>query len=279
MKRRERLSAVVPPASLLLLISASVLLASGDPRTENAMGIPRSSYGLGSAKYLEGENLLYSLYVDTPEHTWSPEAKEETLDKLEIAAAYIEETAREYHKEVELIYNWQEKEELLGGATVDFAIADDEDFMERLNREIRIWVEESVDFEGLMQKYGAQGMALLIFVNNPGTSFSIVYDGIDNPKESIIFFSGEPPAVYAHEIFHVFGAHDLYRDAEYSRKITDYIAQAYPLEIMRTVIDINGKRHENEIVNIVSPVTAYHLGWIDEIEEIDEFPQLKRKGD
>ena len=77
----------------------------------------------------------------------------------------------------------------------------------------------------------------------------------------------------------MFGAHDLYRDAEYPPKITDYIQRVYPLEIMRTVIDGNGKRHEKDIVNIVSPVTAYHLGWIDEIEEIDEFPQLKRKGD
>lgn len=279
MKMRERLSAFMPPGSLLVLISASVLLASGDPRTENAMGIPRSSYGLGSAKYLEGTNLLYSLYVDTPEHAWSPEAKEQTLDNLDIAAVYIEETAKEYHKEVDLVYDWQETEGLLGVASVDFAIADDEDFMDRLNQEIGVWVEETVDFEGLMQEHGAQGMALLVFVNNPGTSYAIVYDGTDNPKESIIFFAGEPPAVYAHEIFHVFGAHDLYQDAEYSQKITDYIRKAYPLEIMRTVIDGNGKRHENEIVNTVSPVTAYHLGWIDKIEEIEEFPQLKRKGD
>lgn len=279
MKKKERLSMVVTPGSLLVLISASVLLASGDPRTENTMGIPRSSYGLGSAQYLEGSNLLYSLFVDTPEHTWDPEAKQQTLDLLDIAVPYIEETAREYHKETELIYDWQEIEDLSGEASVDFAIADDEDFMDRLNQEIGVWVEEAVDFEGLTQKYDVQGMALMVFVNNPGTSYAIVYDGLDNPKESIIFFSGEPPAVYAHEILHLFGAHDLYRDAEYPRKITDYIEKTYPLEIMRTVIDGNGKRHEKDIVNMVSPITAYHLGWIDEIEEIDEFPQLKRKGD
>lgn len=279
MKKGIRLSAVFTPGSLLLLISASVLLASGDPRTENAMGIPRSSYGLGSAEYLEGSNLLYSLFVDTPEHLWDMEEKERTLDHLGIAASYIEERAQEYQKEVELIYDWQEAEGLSGKVSVDFAIGDEEDLTGRLDREIAFWVEELVDFEGLMEEYSAQGMALLIFVNHPGTSYAIVYDGTDHPKESIVFFAGEPPAVYAHEIFHVFGAHDLYRDAEYPHKITDYIQKTYPLEIMRTVLDENGKRHEEEIVNMVSPVTAYHLGWIDEIKETDEFPQLKRKGD
>ena len=276
MRKWERLSMMFTPRSLLILIAASAFLASGEPRMQEITDKPRSSYGLGSAKYLEGRNLLYSLFVDTPQSTWSDEEKEVTLLNLNRAALYIEETAQEYGQETELVCDWQENEKLTGRAAVDFDIADDKDFLDRLDQEIGVWVESLVDYEAMMEEYDAEGIALLVFVNNPGTSYAIVYDGMDNPKESVVFFAGEPPAVYAHEILHLFGAHDLYQDAEYTKEITDYLQEAYPSEIMRTVTGRKGEIFEETIVNTVSPVTAYHLGWIDEIEETGRFPQLKR---
>lgn len=276
MRKWERLSMMFTPRSLLILITASALLASGEPQMQEVVQRPRSSYGLGSAKYLEGRNLLYSLFVDTPQSTWSDEAEAETLRNLDRAASYIEETAQEYGRETELVCDWQGNENLIGRAAVDFEIADDKDFVDRLDQEIGVWVESLVDYEAMTEEYGAEGIALLVFVNNPGTSYAIVYDGTDNPKESVVFFAGELPAVYAHEILHLFGAHDLYRDAEYSEEITDYIEKTYPTEIMRTVTGRRGEIFEEAIVNTISQVTAYHLGWIDEIEETDGFPQLKR---
>ena len=80
----------------------------------------------------------------------------------------------------------------------------------------------------------------------------------------------EEPAVYAHEILHIFGAHDLYRGEEYSRAVTDYIAANYPDEIMRSVAG------EGRISEQISRITAYHLGWIDEIPETESFPELIR---
>ncbi len=276
MRKWERLSMMFTPRSLLILIAASALLASGEPRMQEITDRPRSSYGLGSAKYLEGRNLLYSLFVDTPQSTWSREEMEDTLQNLNRAALYIEETAQEYGQETKLVCDWQENEDLIGRAAVDFEIADDKDFVDRLDQEIGVWVENLVDYGAMTEEYGAEGIALLVFVNNPGTSYAIVYDGVDNPKESVVFFAGEPPAVYAHEILHLFGAHDLYQEAEYTKEITDYLQEAYPLEIMRTVTGQKGEIFEEDIVNTVSPVTAYHLGWLDEIEEADRFPQLKR---
>lgn len=242
-----------------------------------ALGNPRSSYGLGSACYLSGKNLLYSLYVDTPQSSWEQEEKEEVLSKLGIACEYIEDCAKQYHKKVELVYDWEENTDLAGNAKVKFPICDQADFVEELDEEIALWVENKVDYEELMEEYKAEGIALLVFVNNSVSSYAIVYDGIDNPKESVVLEGGETPAAYAHEILHVFGAHDLYKDAEYTKEVTDYVKKAYPLEIMYTVTDEHGKKYEDQIVNIVSPITAYHLGWIDYTEEIDVFPQLKRK--
>lgn len=257
-----------------VVMSVVVLLTAGG---SDVLGNPRSSYGLGSARYLSGRNLLYSLFVDTTESSWEKAEKEEVLLKLEIAAEYIENAARGYRKKTELVYNWQENADLTGNARVKFSINDQTDFEDRLDEEIALWVENKIDYEGLMEQYEAEGIALLVFVNNPLPSYAIVYDGIDNPKESVILAGEETPAAYAHEILHVFGAHDLYQNAEYTKAVTDYVKKAYPLEIMYTVTDEKGKKHDDQIVNIISPITAYHLGWIDYTEEIDVFPQLRRK--
>lgn len=259
---------------LAAVMSVVIILSSGQLGT---LGSPRSSYGLGSAQYLRGRNLLYSLYVDTTESSWSKEEKEEVLSKLEIASAYIEDSAKQYREKVELVCNWQENADLTGSARVKFPIDDQVDFMDRLDQEIAFWVENKVDYEELMERYEAKGIALLVFINNPVSSYAIVYDGIDNPKESVVLAGEETPAAYAHEILHVFGAHDLYEDEEYTKDVTDYVKKAYPMEIMYTVTDIDGTKYEDQIVNEISPITAYHLGWIDYTEEIDVFLQLRRK--
>ncbi len=259
---------------LAAVMSAVIILSSGQLGT---LGNPRSSYGLGSAQYLRGRNLLYSLYVDTTESSWSGEEKEEVLSKLEIASAYIEDSAKRYHVKTELVCNWQENTDLSGSAKVKFPIDDEADFEDRLDQEIALWVEKKVDYDALMEAYDAEGIALLIFVNNQVSSYAIVYDGIDNPKESVILAGEETPAAYAHEILHVFGAHDLYKGEEYTKDVTDYVKKAYPMEIMYRVTDLDGKRYEDRVVNEISPITAYHLGWIAYTEEIDIFPQLNRK--
>jgi len=257
---------------------AAAVFASGAVLGNGELGNPRSSYGLGSAEYLKGSNLLYSLFVETPAGGWEYEEREQTLETLQTAVIYIEETAKEYQAETELIYDWQQYDDLTEMVKINFEAADGKDYEDRLDQEIACWVEELVDYDYLMEKYNAEGIALLVFINNPGTSYAIVYDGEDNPKESIVMFGNEPPSVYAHEILHVFGAHDLYEDGEYTQEVTEYIEAAYPLEIMRTVTDERGRTYNDRIVNWISPITAYHLGWIDDTEEIHLFPQLKRKG-
>lgn len=263
--------------TLALSMCLIVTLMSNGAFGEEELGNPRSSYGLGSAKYLEGRNVLYSLFVDTPSSDWQPEEKERALEKLQIATEYIEEEAKAYGVDTELICDWKENTDLSGQATVDFIISDEEDFADRLDEEIAYWVENTVDYDKLKEDHQAQGAVLLVFVNNPSVSYAIVFDGRDNPKESVIMFSKESPSVYAHEIMHLFGAHDLYEDAEFTAEVSAYVKETYPLEIMYRVTDLQGNAYDEEIVNTLSPITAYHLGWVDEIEETDMFPQLIRK--
>ena len=262
---------------LALAMCLIVTLMSNGAFGEEELGNPRSSYGLGSAKYLEGKNVLYSLFVDTPDAVWQQADKEVALEKLQIATEYIEAAAEEYGVDTELICDWQEHVDLAGQADVSFPVRDGENFEDRLDEEIAYWVENTVDYEVLKETHEAEGAALLVFINNPSVSYAIVFDGTDNPKESVIMFSKEAPAVYAHEIMHLFGAHDLYEEAEFTSEVCTYVRETYPLEIMYRVTDVQGNSYEDEIVNTLSPITAYHLGWVDEIEEINLYPQLIRK--
>lgn len=247
---------------------------------DEVLGEPRSSFGLGSAPFLKGKNILVSLFVTTPESGWTEEEKAKMLAKMEIAVDYIESRASEYGVDTSLIFDWSSESSLMAEADTDFLINEDVDFMDRLDEEIVCWFDEKISYEDLLNQYDAGGIATCIFINNPGISYAIVYDGTDNEQESIILFSGdyykegreETPAVYAHEILHVFGAHDLYEDAEFTREATDYIADVYPDELMYTVSGSGQK----SIDKILSPITAYHLGWIDYTEELDLFPQLDR---
>ena len=247
---------------------------------EDELGSPRSSYGLGSASFLDGRNILVSLFVTTPESGWTDREQEETLAKLGIAVDYIEEQARLYGVSTEVVYDWSSQHNLKAEAETDFSISEDVDFVDRLDEEIARWFDEKISYEKLLEAYGAEGIATCVFVNNPGVSYAIVYDGTDNRKESLILFTGdyynpgkaETAAAYAHEILHVFGAHDLYEGAEFTEEVTDYVADTYPNEIMFTVSGPGNGR----ITQMVSPVTAYHLGWISYAEEIDRFPQLIR---
>lgn len=248
-------------------------LATPEP---GELGNPRSSYKLGSAKSLEGKNLIYSLFVDTPDAKWTDRDKKKALQNLEIAKEYIETEAKSYRKKVDLVVDFEENEDLTGSARINFSLKDGEDYEEALDEEITAWFDEQIDYEALCKEYKAKGIATIVFVNHKGSTYAICYDGIDNPKESLVMFAGEVPAVYAHEILHLFGAHDLYEDAEYTEEVCEYVKKAYPDEIMYTVTDKNGRLNDSEIQNELSPITAYHLGWANYIEEIDVFPQLKR---
>ena len=239
-------------------------------------GNPRSSYKLGSAKSLEGKNLIYSLFVDTPDAEWTDPDKKKALKNLKIAKEYIEAEAKGYHKKAELVVDFEENEDLTGSARIHFSLKDGEDYEEALDEEIAGWLEDQIDYEALTKEYKAKGIATIVFVNHKGSTYAICYDGVDNPQESLVMFAGEVPAVYAHEILHLFGAHDLYEDAEYTEEVCEYVKKAYPDEIMYTVKDEKGRLNNSEIQNELSPVTAYHLGWVNYIEEIDVFPQLKR---
>ncbi len=254
--------------------------SAGEISDEEVLGEPRSSYGLGSAAYLKGRNVLLSLFVTTPESNFNEEEQLQMLCKIEKAVTYIERQAEGYDVPIEMLFDFTEYPDLKKEVETDLFINETVDFVDRLDEEIALWQEELLCYEEVKEHYGAEGIATMIFVNNPGISYAIVYDGTDSEKETMILFAedyyrqgeNESATAYAHEILHVFGAHDLYEEAEFTEEVTDYVALTYPKEIMYTVTQAG-----EQIEGVISPITAYHLGWIESAEEIGRFPQLMRE--
>lgn len=261
-------------------VESEEAIAEEPLQEEEVLGNPRSSYGLGSAEYLKGRNILVSLFVTTPESGWSEEEQGEILAQIKKATTYIEEQANTYQVETEFLYDFIQFTDLKVEAQTDFLINEETDFLDRLDEEIALWQEKKLSYEVLQDKYEADGIAAMIFVKNPGISYAIVYDGTDSEKETMILFAEnyyqpgekETATAYAHEILHVFGAHDLYEEAEFTAEVSEYVSRMYPDEIMYTVTQSGEK-----INSTLSPITAYHLGWIDEVEEVQMFPQLERE--
>lgn len=252
---------------------------------ESIAGQPASSFELGSAKELKGKNLLVSVFVSTDEMGWNENRMHNCKNKIEAAADYITEQAALYGQETELVYDWEQMPDLCYQEHIDFEVSGaGDEFYDTLDEEIAKWLTEDISYDELMKKYAADGIVALLFFEEKGVSYAIVYDGEDNPQESIVLFTKdyykdgyeETATSYAHEILHAFGAHDLYPEAEYDEAVTSYIEENALGGIMFSVTETTEDSLNNRITHPVSDITAYHLGWLDTIKEIEQFPALTR---
>ena len=96
-------------------------------------------------------------------------------------------------------------------------------------------------------------------------------------KDNVFFEPGtfDGPAVYAHEILHLFGAPDLYsgsNDLFVSEELVDYVADTWPEEIMYDTYAPDGSLEYGTIHKEIGPLTAYRLGLCDAFPGMDRFP-------
>jgi len=234
------------------------------------LGEPRSSYMLGSAKSAEGKNIIISLYADTPDNSWSDDERDAELEKLREACEYIEDSASSYGRDAEFITDYKSDRRLLMNSRIYRPVENSDDFYDYLDRITALWIDYVADYDGLLEKYDADGIFMIIHFKEAGRSYAVCYDGIDNEDESLIVYNDATASTYAHEILHLFGAHDFYSRAEYTEDAVSYIEEKYPDDIMLTL------GQSNKITSKIGELTAYHLGWLDAPLEVKEFSQLQR---
>ena len=232
----------------------------------------------GSVGFITDRTLLLSVYLEEPDYQWTEEDIQVTNRVKKIAYSFLEEELREkYDTQIQLIYDVEEHEDLL------FHIKLEENIPAYVTTEKEREIDDLEDawiatlpVRELMEKYQADSVGFLFFLAHEGCSYSSMHfidDGVKTWDESCLLYlrdmysktlEYETPAVYAHELLHLYGAEDLYTEADVFSKDTYEKAQKqFSGDLMINTYDvINGKYtiYSDSVKQIITPLTAYLIG-------------------
>ena len=271
------------PTTLLLAIA---LLLSGFCFAPKVPGWGTSP--TGSVKYLDGSTVLVSLFIDAPEADWTQEKKDMVTGKMNLANDYLVAAGNSYGKTVNLIYNIQEHPDLCYMVPYSKKIDDSDDTSYDLLDYVTKYIDTNIPTEDILNQYGVDSIGYMCYLDSEGTSFTFPFyeDDADIYYYETCFLyircdgDNEPPAVYAHEILHMFGARDLYATDEsdgITKDFVQHIETTYPNEIMLTTYDENWENVQDHVSNDLTDITAYFIGWIDTIPELEQYPSIRSK--
>ncbi len=266
--------------------------------TKTDAGAPYSDWGkstTGSAKYLDGDSVLVTIYLDDINSQWLESDEQLIADNMKIACDYLKEQGRRYGKDVNLIYDSSVDGDLVyrlsykqafGGSTRVKAKGDKAD---QLVYSVYDFIEKSIDTEAIMKKYNVNSIGYMVFIDGEADRctaycYHTKYKGQYYPEFCLMnlrWLDGDNvyPDTYAHEILHIFGAKDLYYTDEYdgtSRAFIDHVYEEYPKEIMLGY-GADAVAYKDSITTEISKITAYFIGWENYIAEVEEHPYIKSK--
>ena len=236
-------------------------------------------YPLGTAGSINGKTVILSIFADDTESAWDFE-KEEDLDRywdcryrLADAVYYLQTRVEEYGGNAEFIYDWQEDPSLAWTVHFDEKLVSPDGEKGGLQAE---WLKNFFDPDEQRKKYGADNVIYIFYFNTPPENtvkpWAISrHNSTESPMEMIniyVGYDGEyaEPAVYAHEILHLFGAPDFYMAGE-------LIPEAYVQHLEATGSnDIMFKVSKGrKILNSFTETDAYYLGLLDTCPDAEKW--------
>lgn len=250
----------------------------------------------GSADLIGSKTIFVSIFLDEPSFKWKDEDIKKAQSILRIGYQAVEEKVQTYGVQTNLVYDTDRYTDLFYRMESDMDISSFVTVEEEkiLDDKIDQWIE-SIPVENLLGKYDCSSVVFLFFISHEGCSYSsmhFVEDGSKTWDESCLLYlrdlysstyDYETPSVYGHELLHLFGAEDLYVDAEvFSMDAYRYMNQ-YHKDIMGKNFDmINGKyvTYPATVPYDITDITAYFIGILDDehMEKIEqECPELKRE--
>ncbi len=246
---------------------------------------------IGSAKELDGKIAIISIFVNDNTTSWdfenSADQEMEGLiyNDLKIATEYLENAVKDYGRDMDMIYDWAEIPELAYTLDVNADYQTIDDSYGDLDYSFWDAISKNVPTEDILNKTGATQAVYMLYFNTPASNTKTSctrnhYEGMPYPYEMCYMFmncSGdkEPPACFAHEILHTFGAVDLYMASEFdgiTQEYVDYAESSKLNDIMRICEDPkNGAYLYDTIKNEITDITAYYTGLTDSSETVDEW--------
>ena len=272
-----------------------------DPDTQPYEGLPALPYeevpasqtGIyGSVGLLAFPSVLVSVYLDEAGggHTWTDEGIARSRANLAVAVDWINEQCAAYNASARITCDDGTDEDLFvrmeyngrfrGGVESD----EDDDLLDAADL-----LCEQLDTAALRQKYGTSSIGFLYFLPLEGSAFTMVHYAEDGSyyyyEYSILYeydaYSApgtfDSPAVYAHEILHLYGAPDLYdgsSDLFVSPEMVRYVSENWPTAIMQDTYSADGGIDYDFIDRSICPITAYRLGLCTDFEGLELFPAL-----
>ena len=234
----------------------------------------------GSADTPRGRTLVFSIFASDPNYSWnmardSDQKRMENIRAyLNVMEAYVERVAREYGADCDLETDFIQEPELRYYAYFDTDMEGSE------GQDEAVWgyIDAQISVNDMMQTMNADHCVFFVLMNTDDSTEAITctrnwYADMPYPYELVYLYyidSGvvNCPAVYAHELFHAFGAPDYYMpDAEYGMddSFVEYIAQNEPHDIMFNCSDPEtGEYLYDRIENPTGALTAYYIGLTDE---------------
>ncbi len=217
----------------------------------------------GSAKTLRGDCDIIHLFVDTPNYKWTDKAQTELNASLASAWSYISQQASAYG--VEDIRINEKRVYISSDANISDGSYADAWLLNTLADAGYDSLRSIAEAAGVV----SENFAVIIHINGEGRSFSMADDGGGRDEYCVVFHSTKGSyrscvATYIHELFHVFGAVDLY-DEVLSEQGALLALLYFPADIMRIV-------PENTYTASVGVLTARLIGWCDSVPpQITEF--------
>lgn len=279
-----------PPVAALPTPALPELTPEAPP--ESSLTAAQQDYG--SVGLLSEPTVLVSVYINdvAGSHLWDEQSMDDTRETLDIAVRWIEEQAAGYGQDIEIYYDdgtaqteglrhtYMVQNRLAGG---EEAISDSQLLTEFDS------LCQTLNTQSLQAYYGTENIGFLLFLPLDGCSFTMVHYTNDGPsffeEYSCLYrydmYSGptvpETPAVYAHEILHLFGAPDLYEgssDPFVDEELTAYVDEYTPDDIMYDTYELDGSITYGAITQRLTPLVAYRLGLIDHCDELERFPKI-----
>ncbi len=269
-------SAEITPDSAIESDSSAEI--TSDSASDSDSGTERTYDGLlGSAGKMAGKTVVVSIFADDSTTSWDKDNNvdnariESTLLYLKIAANWLTSSAGQYTDDVGFVCDWKQYPDLRYDAEFSETLVRPDGEMYPVQRQ---YIVDNIDSDGLLHKYGAENIIYLYLFNTdfsneitPRTFHFGCGPGVD--VEYVNLFTGAcdyfmPPASYAHEMMHTFGAPDLYY-------ANDTIPQSY-VDYCESITsgDIMFSTYLGEhISNKFTELDAYYVGLADSSEAVE----------
>ena len=227
----------------------------------------------GTADTIDGKSVIISIYANDEVVTWNHDLEDDklkiddTFNNLKIATEYLTQEVAKYNKTAEFIYDWHKFSDLRYEATFNDNIVDNYNDKYITQKE---WIIDNIDILKLKKKYEADNIIFVYFfnTNNTNTAITSTYN-LDIDIVNVFPENNKyiiPPATYAHELLHTFGAPDLYfENITINQDYVDYLLEIDSDDIMFKVTDTS------VIIDVFSDLDAYYVGLIDSHPDVEKW--------